>query len=55
MQRQNQTPKRQQQGISAIEYLVLAVIVIAAIATAAGLFGVDIAAAFAAVGALINP
>jgi Flp pilus assembly pilin Flp len=55
MQHRNQNLKRQQQGISAIEYLVLAVIVIAAIATAAGLFGADIAAAFAALGDLINP
>ncbi len=30
-----------QRGISAIEYLVLAVVVIGAIATAAGLFGSD--------------
>lgn len=44
-----------QRGISAIEYLVLAVVVIAAIATAAALFGDDIAAAFAALGLLINP
>lgn len=46
---------RFQKGISAIEYLVLAVVVIAAIAAAAALFGADITAAFAAIGALINP
>lgn len=44
-----------QRGISAIEYLVLAVVVIGAIATAAGLFGGDISAAFTALGDLINP
>jgi Flp pilus assembly pilin Flp len=44
-----------QRGISAIEYLVLAVVVIGAIATAAGLFGGDISAAFTAIGDLINP
>jgi Flp pilus assembly pilin Flp len=44
-----------QRGISAIEYLVLAVVVIGAIATAAGLFGGDISAAFSAIGDLINP
>jgi Flp pilus assembly pilin Flp len=44
-----------QRGISAIEYLVLAVVVIGAIATAAGLFGSDISAAFTAIGDLINP
>jgi len=44
---------RRQTGISAIEYLVLGAIVIAAIATAAALFADDIEAAFAALGALI--
>ena len=44
---------RRQTGISAIEYLVLGAIVIAAIATAAALFANDIEAAFAALGALI--
>lgn len=44
-----------QRGISAIEHLVLAVVVIGAIATAAGLFGGDISAAFTAIGDLINP
>lgn len=44
-----------QRGISAIEYLVLAMVVIGAIATAAGLFGGDISDAFAAIGDLINP
>ncbi len=44
-----------QRGISAIEYLVLAVVVIAVIAAAATAFGVDITAAFAALGVLINP
>ena len=44
-----------QRGISAIEYLVLAVVVIGAIATAACLFGADISAAFTALGDLINP
>jgi Flp pilus assembly pilin Flp len=44
-----------QRGISAIEYLVLAVVVIGAIATAAGLFGGDISAAFTAIGDLVNP
>ena len=44
-----------QRGISAIEYLVLAVVVIGAIATAAGLFGGDISAAFTSIGDLINP
>lgn len=44
---------KNQAGISAIEYLVLAAIVIGAIATAAALFGDDIEAAFAALGALL--
>lgn len=44
---------RCQTGISAIEYLVLGAIVIAAIATAAALFADDIEAAFAALGALL--
>lgn len=50
----NQKNSKKQLGISAIEYLVLGVVVIAAIATAAGLFGADIAAAFAELGGLIN-
>lgn len=44
---------KRQAGISAIEYLVLGAIVIAAIATAAALFADDIEAAFAALGALL--
>ena len=44
---------KRQTGISAIEYLVLGAIVIAAIATAAALFADDIEAAFAALGALL--
>jgi Flp pilus assembly pilin Flp len=46
---------RRQLGISAIEYLVLAVVVIAVISAAATALGVDITAAFAAIGDLINP
>jgi|GEM_PF-3486787 Flp pilus assembly pilin Flp len=48
-----QSLAKRQTGISAIEYLVLAAIVIAAIATAAALFADDIEAAFAALGALL--
>ncbi len=46
---------RSQRGISALEYLVLAVVVIGVIAAAAALFGDDIEAAFTALGDLINP
>lgn len=46
---------RNQQGISALEYLVLAVVVIGVIAAAAALFGDEIEAAFTALGDLINP
>lgn len=49
------TPAARQRGISAIEYLVLAVIVIGAIAAAAAALGLDITAAFEALGDLINP
>ena len=55
MQTSSRESRNKQSGISAIEYLVLAVVVIAAIATAAGLFGADIAAAFSELGDLINP
>lgn len=49
------SPPSAQRGISALEYLVLAVVVIGVIAAAAALFGDDIEAAFTALGDLINP
>lgn len=51
----NGTFLTRQRGISAIEYLVLAVVIIGVIFAAATAFGVDITAAFAALGDLINP